>query len=144
MHGQSSLRINWFRVMNEGFQARIDAILRDGMQARKSTEIEGEGDRFRKRDPMRCALLPIPGRDLGRLRRSRKAVPGEWSAWMIQPKIAVIFYSTYGTNHAVATAAAAAAREALAEVRPCRVAQTAPKAVVQHASPRPLLGASSL
>ncbi|MCB1373043.1 MAG: NAD(P)H-dependent oxidoreductase [Rhodobacteraceae bacterium] len=54
---------------------------------------------------------------------------------MIQPKIAVIFYSTYGTNHAVATAAAAAAREALAEVRPCRVAQTAPKAVVEGRRP---------
>ncbi|HMQ92151.1 MAG TPA: NAD(P)H:quinone oxidoreductase [Amaricoccus sp.] len=50
---------------------------------------------------------------------------------MSQPKIAVIFYSTYGTNHAVATAAAEAAGAAGAEVRLLRVAETAPKAVVE-------------
>ena len=49
---------------------------------------------------------------------------------MAQPKIAVIFYSTYGTNHQVAQAAAEAAREAGAEVRLLRVAETAPEAVV--------------
>lgn len=49
---------------------------------------------------------------------------------MSKPKIAVIFYSTYGTNHAVAEAAAEAARAAGAEVRLLRVAETAPQAVV--------------
>lgn len=49
---------------------------------------------------------------------------------MAAPKIAVIFYSTYGTNHAVAEAAAKAAGEAGAEVRLFRVAETAPEAAV--------------
>ncbi|MEY8841439.1 NAD(P)H:quinone oxidoreductase [Cribrihabitans sp. XS_ASV171] len=50
---------------------------------------------------------------------------------MSQPKIAVIFYSTYGTNHAVAMAAADAARVAGAEVRLRRIRETAPKDVVE-------------
>lgn len=50
---------------------------------------------------------------------------------MTKPKVAVIFYSTYGTNHQVAQAAAKAAEEAGAEVRLLRVAETAPKAVVE-------------
>lgn len=49
---------------------------------------------------------------------------------MAEPKILVIFYSTYGTNHAIATAAAEAAELAGAEVRLRRVAETAPQAVV--------------
>ena len=49
---------------------------------------------------------------------------------MGQPKIAVVFYSTYGTNHQVALAAAEAASAAGAEVRLLRVAETAPEAVV--------------
>ena len=49
---------------------------------------------------------------------------------MTQPKIAVIFYSTYGTNHQIALAAAEAAKDAGAEVRLLRVAETAPEAVV--------------
>lgn len=49
---------------------------------------------------------------------------------MTTPKIAVIFYSTYGTNHAVALAAADAAKEAGADVRLRRVAETAPRSVV--------------
>ncbi|QPM92096.1 NAD(P)H-dependent oxidoreductase [Pseudooceanicola algae] len=49
---------------------------------------------------------------------------------MSTPKIAVIFYSTYGTNHAVAEEAARAARGAGAEVRLLRVAETAPQAVI--------------
>lgn len=49
---------------------------------------------------------------------------------MPQPKIAVIYYSTYGTNHAMAQAAAEAARAAGADVRLRRVAETAPKAVI--------------
>tara|TARA_R110000868_G_scaffold265011_2_gene523735 strand:+ start:23777 stop:24418 length:642 start_codon:yes stop_codon:yes gene_type:complete len=49
---------------------------------------------------------------------------------MSAPKIAVIYYSTYGTNHAVAEEAARAAREAGAEVRVLRVAETAPQAVI--------------
>lgn len=49
---------------------------------------------------------------------------------MSQPKIAVIFYSTYGTNHAVAEAAAEAAKKAGAEVRLRRVRETAPDEVV--------------
>lgn len=54
---------------------------------------------------------------------------------MAQPKIAVIFYSTYGTNHQVAEAAAQAAREAGAEVRLLRIAETAPEAVVNSQEP---------
>jgi len=49
---------------------------------------------------------------------------------MSTPKIAVIFYSTYGTNHQVAEAAAEAAKEAGAEVRLLRVPETAPAEVV--------------
>ena len=45
-------------------------------------------------------------------------------------RIAVIFYSTYGTNHAMAEVAAEAARAAGAEVRLLRVAETAPADVV--------------
>ena len=49
---------------------------------------------------------------------------------MAQTKIAVVFYSTYGTNHQVALTAAEAAREAGAEVRLLRFAETAPEDVV--------------
>ena len=49
---------------------------------------------------------------------------------MSAPKILVAFYSTYGTNHAVAEAAAEAARGAGAEVRLVRFAETAPAEVV--------------
>jgi NAD(P)H dehydrogenase (quinone) len=49
---------------------------------------------------------------------------------MAQPKIAVIFYTTYGTNHGIASAAADAARAAGAEVRLLRIAETAPESVV--------------
>ncbi|MCB6178949.1 NAD(P)H:quinone oxidoreductase [Rhodobacter sp. Har01] len=45
-------------------------------------------------------------------------------------KLAIIYYSTYGTNHAMAEIAAEAARSAGAEVRLLRVAETAPEAVV--------------
>ena len=45
-------------------------------------------------------------------------------------KLAVVYYSTYGTNHQVAEIAAAAAREAGAEVRLLRFAETAPADVV--------------
>jgi len=47
-----------------------------------------------------------------------------------KPKIAVIFYSTYGTNHVMAQDAAEAARAAGAEVRLLRIAETAPRDVV--------------
>ncbi len=46
-------------------------------------------------------------------------------------KIAVIFYSTYGTNHRMAQVAADAARDSGAEVRLLRVRETAPAEVVQ-------------
>ena len=49
---------------------------------------------------------------------------------MSQVKLAIVYYSTYGTNHAMAEVAAAAARAAGAEVRLLRVAETAPEAVV--------------
>ncbi|MEC3859658.1 NAD(P)H:quinone oxidoreductase [Mesobacterium sp. TK19101] len=49
---------------------------------------------------------------------------------MTKPKIAIIYYSTYGTNHAVASEAARAAEAAGAEVRLRRVPETAPKDVV--------------
>ncbi|MBM9594530.1 NAD(P)H:quinone oxidoreductase [Roseitranquillus sediminis] len=55
---------------------------------------------------------------------------------MSKPKIAVIYYSTYGTNYAVARAAARAAEEAGAEVRLRRVAETAPAEVVQSQEAR--------
>lgn len=45
-------------------------------------------------------------------------------------KLAVVFYSTYGTNYAMATTAAEAAKAAGAEVRLLRVAETAPEAAV--------------
>jgi len=45
-------------------------------------------------------------------------------------KLAVVFYSTYGLNHQMAETAAEAAREAGAEVRLLRVAETAPAQVV--------------
>lgn len=50
---------------------------------------------------------------------------------MATPKIAVIFYSTYGTNYGIAAAAAKAAEEAGAEVRVLRIAETAPPEVVE-------------
>ncbi|RVV96703.1 NAD(P)H:quinone oxidoreductase, type IV [Mesobaculum littorinae] len=49
---------------------------------------------------------------------------------MAAPKIAVIFYTTYGSNHDAAVVAADAAREAGAEVRLLRVKETAPAEVV--------------
>lgn len=45
-------------------------------------------------------------------------------------KLAVIYYSTYGTNHQMAEAAAEAARGAGAEVRLRKVRETAPSEVV--------------
>lgn len=51
---------------------------------------------------------------------------------MSSPKILVAFYSTYGTNHAVALAAAEAAKAAGAEVRLVRFAETAPTEVVNQ------------
>ncbi len=45
-------------------------------------------------------------------------------------KLAIVYYSTYGTNHQMAGVAAEAARAAGAEVRLRRVRETAPQAVV--------------
>lgn len=45
-------------------------------------------------------------------------------------KLAIVFYSTYGTNHQVAEAAAQEARDAGADVRLVRAEETAPKEVV--------------
>lgn len=50
---------------------------------------------------------------------------------MSRTKVAVIFYSTYGTNHQVAEVAADAARAAGAEVRLLKVAETAPREVIE-------------
>ncbi|MGB8621819.1 MAG: NAD(P)H:quinone oxidoreductase [Paracoccaceae bacterium] len=50
---------------------------------------------------------------------------------MSKVKLAVVFYSTYGTNHQMAGIAAEAAETAGAEVRLRRVAETAPKEVVE-------------
>lgn len=50
---------------------------------------------------------------------------------MAQVKVAIVYYSTYGTNHRMAELAAEAAREAGAEVRVRRVKETAPEGVVQ-------------
>ncbi|MGY6409724.1 MAG: NAD(P)H:quinone oxidoreductase [Alkalilacustris sp.] len=48
----------------------------------------------------------------------------------MQPRIAIVFYSTYGTNHAMAETAAEAARAAGADVRLLRVPETAPADIV--------------
>ncbi len=45
-------------------------------------------------------------------------------------KLAIVYYSTYGTNHKMAEIAAEAARAAGAEVKVLRVAETAPAEVV--------------
>ncbi len=45
-------------------------------------------------------------------------------------KLAIVYYSTYGTNYQMATIAAEAARAAGAEVRLLKVAETAPASVV--------------
>ena len=45
-------------------------------------------------------------------------------------KLAIVFYSTYGTNHQMAQTAAEAAREAGAEVRLLKVRETAPQEVI--------------
>lgn len=50
---------------------------------------------------------------------------------MANVRLAIVFYSTYGTNHQMAEVAAEAAREAGAEVRLLRVRETAPDEVVQ-------------
>ena len=47
-------------------------------------------------------------------------------------KILVAFYSTYGTNHAVAEIAAEAARDAGAEVKLVRIPETAPQEVIDQ------------
>lgn len=49
---------------------------------------------------------------------------------MTRPKLTIVFYSTYGTGHQMAEAAAEAARAAGAEVRLRRVPETAPAEVV--------------
>ena len=50
---------------------------------------------------------------------------------MSEVRLAIIYYSTYGTNHQMAEVAAAAARAAGAEVRLRKVRETAPPEVVQ-------------
>ncbi len=49
---------------------------------------------------------------------------------MADVRLAIIYYSTYGTNHQLAEVAAEAAREAGAEVRLRKVRETAPEGVV--------------
>ena len=49
---------------------------------------------------------------------------------MATVRLAIVFYSTYGTNHQMAEVAAEAAREAGAEVRVVKVRETAPEGVV--------------
>ena len=50
---------------------------------------------------------------------------------MADVKLAIIYYSTYGTNYAMAKAAAEAASQAGAEVRLRKVRETAPQKVVE-------------
>ncbi|WP_341863927.1 NAD(P)H:quinone oxidoreductase [Gymnodinialimonas sp. 57CJ19] len=54
---------------------------------------------------------------------------------MSDAKLAIVFYSTYGTNHAMALEAADAAREAGAEVRLVRAPETAPQDVIDQQEP---------
>lgn len=49
---------------------------------------------------------------------------------MAQVRLAIVYYSTYGTNHAMAEVAAEAARAEGAEVRLLKVRETAPEGVV--------------
>jgi NAD(P)H dehydrogenase (quinone) len=49
---------------------------------------------------------------------------------MSNVRLAIIYYSTYGTNHQMSEIAAEAARAAGAEVRLLKVAETAPESVV--------------
>lgn len=49
---------------------------------------------------------------------------------MSAPKLAILFYSTYGLNRQMAEIAAEAARAAGAEVRVLRIPETAPQAVI--------------
>ena len=49
---------------------------------------------------------------------------------MATVRLAIVYYSTYGTNHRMAELAAEAAREAGAEVRVRKVRETAPEGVV--------------
>ena len=46
-------------------------------------------------------------------------------------RLAILFYSTYGTNQTMAEIAAEAARAAGAEVRLLRITETAPESVVR-------------
>ncbi|MCB1630812.1 MAG: NAD(P)H:quinone oxidoreductase [Pseudomonadales bacterium] len=50
-------------------------------------------------------------------------------------KLAVVYYSTYGTNHRMAEIAAGAAREAGAEVRLLKVPETVPAEIVAGVDP---------
>lgn len=50
---------------------------------------------------------------------------------MSNVRLAIVYYSTYGTNHAMAETAAEAAREVKADVRLLRVRETAPPEVVK-------------
>ena len=50
-------------------------------------------------------------------------------------RLAIVYYSTYGTNHAMAEVAAEAAREAGAEVRLLKARETAPEGVVNGQDP---------
>ena len=54
---------------------------------------------------------------------------------MASPKILVLFYSTYGTNHAMAMEAAEAARAAGADVKVVRAKETVPDDVVAGQDP---------
>ncbi|MBS1304051.1 NAD(P)H-dependent oxidoreductase [Loktanella sp. SALINAS62] len=49
---------------------------------------------------------------------------------MASPKIAILFYSTYGKNHSVALEAKAAAEAAGADVRLLKIPETAPQSVI--------------
>ena len=50
-------------------------------------------------------------------------------------RLAIVYYSTYGTNHQMADIAAAAAKEAGAEVRVRKARETAPQEVVAGQAP---------
>jgi NAD(P)H dehydrogenase (quinone) len=54
---------------------------------------------------------------------------------MANVRLAIIYYSTYGTNHQMAEIAAEAAKAAGAEVRLLKVRETAPEAVVAGQDP---------
>jgi len=81
-------------------------------------------------DRLECNGHSAPLTDLGKEFDGRRTLTLADMETKMTVKLAVIYYSTYGTNHSMATIAAEAGREAGAEVRLMKAAETAPPEVV--------------